>query len=751
MKQYIAHHSIFLFVLIAVCCLLSNPAAAASNITVSTTDDVVADDGLCSLREAIIAANSDTAFQGCTAGSGNDTIQFDPALPAPATFILSLTGKDEDGGLTGDLDLTASVTISGTGQTNTIIDGSGIDRVLHIHPGANVSITGITIQNGNPGMLAYGGGLAIEQTGILTLEESTVSNNSAVLGGGIYNLGGLISNSSTIKTNQGGGLHNKAGGLLLNNIEVLSNFNGFGITNEQQGQLQFTGGKVSENIGGGIRNDGSTASLSNLTINGNTIGGGLNNKGTTKATLTISGSSIHNNAAASGAGLYNESNLALATIETTQISFNTATAAGGGISNYGELTLKTSTIDNNQARTGGGIDHQGVSFKAENVTISSNTATDNGGGIANQTSATLTNVTVSGNGASGAGTGGNLFNDGDSPQIIFINTIIANPGPGGNCANTVGALNSLGHNLESTNSCSFSAPGDIINTDPMLGPLQNNGGPTATHALLPGSLAIDNGDNTTCPSHDQRGVLRPVGLNCDIGSYEAGGVSPIYDVDLVPDDAKSGAAGQKVTYSLQLTNNGNVTDTFDLSIANNNWITELSDLMVTLPASGIANITATVTIPVAAPGNDSDMATITAESQGNPAVTDSATLTTRVTAVYGVSISPAQTKTGQAGQELAYTLLVTNTGNVNDSFALTVSGNNWPTILSTNNVTLEPSQSKAIMVVVDIPTDAADNMSDTAIITAVSQGDSNVDATTNLTTTSHELLYLLFPIIRAIE
>ena len=158
MKQYTLHRSILLLSLLAACWLLPRPVAAASNIVVSTTNDVVADDGLCSLREAIIAANNNSTYLGCVVGSGDHTIQFDPGLPKPATFILTLSGSGEDAGLTGDLDFTASMKIVGDGQTNTIIDGNGTDRVLHIHPAANVSITGVTIQNGNPGTFANGGG-----------------------------------------------------------------------------------------------------------------------------------------------------------------------------------------------------------------------------------------------------------------------------------------------------------------------------------------------------------------------------------------------------------------------------------------------------------------------------------------------------------------------------------------------------------------------------------------------------------------
>src|SRR5207247_1739399 len=78
-----------------------------------------------------------------------------------------------------------------------------------------------------------------------------------------------------------------------------------------------------------------------------------------------------------------------------------------------------------------------------------------------------------------------------------------------------------GHNISSDASGSFTDPFSLNNTDPMLGPLTNNGGSTLTMAPLPGSRAIDGGDSAACPSTDQRGVVRPYGLDCDVGAVEA--------------------------------------------------------------------------------------------------------------------------------------------------------------------------------------------------------------------------------------
>jgi transposase-like protein len=93
----------------------------------------------------------------------------------------------------------------------------------------------------------------------------------------------------------------------------------------------------------------------------------------------------------------------------------------------------------------------------------------------------------------------------------------------GNCS---GSISSLGHNLTDDGTCAFTEPTDLIVADAMLGPLQDNGGSTETHDLLPGSVsipgspAIDAGDNVNCPATDQRGVARPQGAACDIGAVE---------------------------------------------------------------------------------------------------------------------------------------------------------------------------------------------------------------------------------------
>src|SRR5262249_17028932 len=122
---------------------------------------------------------------------------------------------------------------------------------------------------------------------------------------------------------------------------------------------------------------------------------------------------------------------------------------------------------------------------------------------------TITNSTFAGNIAA---SGGAL--DTALGVIRLKNSILAVSG-GGNC---LGPITSLGHNLEDSHYCGLTASGDLTDTNPLLGPLADNGGPTETMALLPGSPAINHGDNHGCPAADQRGFFRVAG--CDIGAFE---------------------------------------------------------------------------------------------------------------------------------------------------------------------------------------------------------------------------------------
>jgi hypothetical protein len=153
-----------------------------------------------------------------------------------------------------------------------------------------------------------------------------------------------------------------------------------------------------------------------------------------------------------------------------------------------------------------------------NSTFSGNVGDTFGGGLSNlgAATATITNTTFSANSAPPS-YGGGIYNIGT--MVALRNTIVANSTGGGNCS---GTITNNSNNIDDGTTCGWgSANGSMSGTDPWLGSLRNNGGPTKTHFPSPYSPAIDHGTNTGCPATDQRGVPRPHGAACDIGAVEA--------------------------------------------------------------------------------------------------------------------------------------------------------------------------------------------------------------------------------------
>ena len=209
---------------------------------------------------------------------------------------------------------------------------------------------------------------------------------------------------------------------------------------------------------------------------------------------------------------------------------------GGGIFNVGTLTINESTVSGNSVdRAGGGILNSGT-LTINNSTLSGNRAAplslydggfgDGGGIYNNEGRLTINNGTLSGNSATISG--GGIYNMTTQATATLQNSIVASSPSGGNCSGTV---SSNGYNLSSDGTCNFNRPGDLNNHNPLLGPLQNNGGPTQTMALLPGSPAIDGGNPSGCTDSqghllktDQRGMPRPDkedSVGCDMGAYES--------------------------------------------------------------------------------------------------------------------------------------------------------------------------------------------------------------------------------------
>ena len=323
---------------------------------------------------------------------------------------------------------------------------------------------------------------------------------------------------------------------------------------------------VSGNNASGVFNvTGTNVTISGLTIaNGysTTNGAGINAAGGPGSVLTVSGCVItNNNTTQNGGGIYNN-NGTLMVIAST-IRGNLADF-GAGIVNWGQpngatLTVNASTLSGNSASSGGGILNWGQSGNATLIinasTLSGNSASYGGGGIDNNGwygngTVKINASTFSGNSAPN---GGGIYSDVFSgiAEVEIGDTIFKAGATGANILNNyvTGIVTSDGDNLSSDNGGGFlTATGDQNNTDPKLGPLQDNGGPTWTCALLPGSPAIDQGKTNAVPglglATDQRGFTRPVilpgytnapgGDGSDIGAFEVQSITVTNTADSGP-------------------------------------------------------------------------------------------------------------------------------------------------------------------------------------------------------------------------
>ena len=480
--------------------LLVPTAVGARELTVDTTLD---DDSLtacldgtpndCSLRGAVTVAN---------ANPGADTV----VLPS-GTYTLTIAGTGEDANATGDLDVTDDLALQGADAATTIIQAcavvapattcQAVDRVLDVDPGAKgitVTVSGVTLRNGfAPSNNFDDGGGGVRNSGALTITDAAVIANAV----------------DPLGSGSGGGICHRAGTLTLVRSHVDGNRSG--------------------TVAGGIF-----------------VGSGIGHPGSAPATLVVNDSTVSDNQAnGTGGGIYTgASNVAgkpLITIARSTIAGNVAvTQDGGGIRmGRGTLTISDSTISGNSAANlGGGVVFfdAGLGHVFTNVTISGNQAA-RGGGLeffptVNGTPVpSLDNCTIADNVAHGVVNSTPAFGGGVEANLSIANSIIAgNVSDLDQGADCTGTLTSGGYNLiQDTQNCTITGDttGDITGVGPNIGPLADHGGPTETHALLPGSPAIDAGSpalagsgNGACEAVDQRGVARPVGPRCDIGAFE---------------------------------------------------------------------------------------------------------------------------------------------------------------------------------------------------------------------------------------
>jgi hypothetical protein len=265
------------------------------------------------------------------------------------------------------------------------------------------------------------------------------------------------------------------------------------------------------------------ASLAGMTLRGGIADSGGGGIEVDHGGLTLTRMTITDNRAPGGGGIFAAASTLV--IRESTISHNVALEDGSGGGIYcvaGSLTVQNSLIANNDAgREGGGISCAPGSIS--NSTVSGNTASLRGGGVNVWVGQfTIANSTITDNTAPA---GGGL--DARDASVRIFNTIVANNEAPENCAHDEPQeLRSLGFNLSDDASCNLTQESDQPSTDPLLGELGMNGGRTRTHPLLPGSPAIDAGVEPGCPPRDQRGVTRPQdgdgdgGATCDIGAYE---------------------------------------------------------------------------------------------------------------------------------------------------------------------------------------------------------------------------------------
>jgi len=542
------------------------PALGAVFVVDTTLDlqdanpgDGMCDDGTgrCALRAAIREAN---------ALPGGDEIE----LPMAGWYRLTVPGASENACLTGDLDITDPLTINGLGPDQTVIDAallSAADRVLHVRGSATIS--GLTIRGGNA--TGWGGGVAV--SGDIDLTDCVIEDNSAVGGGGV----GFDSDIGVEHS------LNATRCAFRDNTAVGDNGGGIGTawpnppTHAVTTHVLLTDCTINGNIangrGGGVA--ASDISLSRCRINGNVSlagsGGGLWGIVSMKDSLVqdnianangggIWGNAAHwarcdisrNYAGGSGGGAYIDVSLGSPNMDIIEclISGNTASVDGGGVRWRGPGSISRCTISDNIAgqNGGGAIVSDWPQVQIWESTISGNRADRHGGGLYLNSplhqSIAVRGATIANNTAGAdpgeSGEGGGVYN---ASQLVNITSTIL----GGNfvgssglgtadCAPYPGFMQFSGSVVGVATGCyggTLCPPhqgnclgSDFAPIDPQLEPLGDYGGTTPTHALRPGSPAIDRGYAPECPSQDQRGVPSPQdgdddgAANCDCGAVE---------------------------------------------------------------------------------------------------------------------------------------------------------------------------------------------------------------------------------------
>ncbi|GAB4579691.1 MAG: hypothetical protein Fur0022_24290 [Anaerolineales bacterium] len=441
------------------------PARAAT----ITVDGVV-----CTLADAITAANTDTATGGCPAGSGADVIDLQADVIIPTTLPI----------------VWSEMTIEGNDH---IIDANDANQILHIEINGNLTINDATLTGGYHSVSMGGGGI-YNIGGDLTLNDCIVTGNSAAYnGGGIVNVGGTMTLNRTTVSGNSAGNHGDGGGILnfasmiLNDSTVSGNNaygdgRGAGIYNSGTLTIDHSviAGNIAENEGAGIFNSGTLFIINHSQIQNNTLdndflkGGGLFNQGTAEVT----DSQFLDNHAIYGGAIYNAGTLTIANVKFEE---NTAGRDGGGISNDGTASINGCILKNNYAGNyGGGIQNSGTlelnqSLVKSNgsymiagginssgpMTIQDSTISQNfaiyGGGIVNWNNLIMDSSTVSGN--SSGRDGGGIVNWGGTTTLNNSTVSLNHAGwPGGGILNW-GGTTTLNNSTVTQNSADWGGDG----------------------------------------------------------------------------------------------------------------------------------------------------------------------------------------------------------------------------------------------------------------------------------------------------
>lgn len=607
--------------------------AAARTITVTSQADALAgNDGACTLREAVRAANDDAASGPaageCPAGLGADTIDV-----AVAGVKLTRAGAGEDDATTGDLDLTGAVTLAGRGTAQTVIDAGGIDRAIDVRPTGAVTLRDIQITGGRtpngafasvpnnvtpPNVSGKTGGAGeagggVRNEGTLTVARALIRANvtgrggggaganapagspgatgpiafagrggEGGTGGGLFSTGALTVTDSTISDNVTG--DGGAGGGIA--------FGGIGGTGGADGGIGFGGTGGDSGFGGGLAVGGGQATVSGTVIaanrlgtggpggegigggGGSGLGGGRGGTGSGgsggtggfgagavalgNGVLTLSGVLLQGNVAGAGGpgGVGRGGVGGIGTPTGTGGTGGTGSGGSGGTGGLGggaaalgaTLAVRSSTLVANQTGPGGdgAMSFGGTGGKANGIgrrggqggSGSGGSAGSGGSGAGVLQATTLSQVTVVANAASsqrgsaatGRGGEGGL-GDPDGAGGASSQGFLGSPGRGGGVFRGKPINSIVSANLPDACSETQAGARNLVfpdatcgppATDPVLGALSANGGPTATFALSPLSPAIDSvpASGAGCEPTDQRGVPRPQGAGCDIGAYE---------------------------------------------------------------------------------------------------------------------------------------------------------------------------------------------------------------------------------------